>query len=474
MIFRGESHFCNIEYSIPICVYPCLSVVKKTMNKKKVVIIGMGFGGLKAADALANQDVEVLFLDRRNFHLFQPLLYQVATAMLEQENIAYNTRALVRNWPNVNFQMSDVEAIDMDAKIVKTPDGNISYDYLIVSAGSVTNFFGNDSVRQNAFDLKQLEDAVVLRNHILGAYELASKEADAAKRQALMTFVVVGGGPTGVEFSGALAELTHTILVKDYPRLDVKKSRVILVESGQEVLSMFPKRLQKYAARRLQRMGVHLQFGSYVTGAQDGKVLFKDGSSIDAQTLFWAAGVKAAPLAEMIVSTKARNGRVVVEKDLSLKEHAEVSIIGDMAYFEQDGQPLPMVAPPAMQGGTYVAHKILATEKGETVAPFHYVDKGSMAVIGRGSAVASVKNIHLQGFFAWLAWLGLHLFYLVGFRNRVLAVVNWAYSFFSYDSQVRLITRAQLDGDASVAPHEANTPIASATAGSASAANVSS
>ncbi len=422
------------------------------MQKKKVVIVGMGFGGLRAAINLANSDVDVLCLDRRNFHLFQPLLYQVATAMLEQENIAYNTRALLRNFPNVNFQMSDVQSFDLEARHVKTSDGDIPYDYLVVAAGSVSNFFGNDAVRTRAFDLKQLDDAVLLRNHILGAYELAAKEKDAAKRQALMTFVIVGGGPTGVEFSGALAELTHTILSKDYPRLDVKKSRVILVESGGEVLSMFPKRLQKYAARRLMRMGVHLRFHSYVTGAEEGKVLFKDGSSLDAGTLFWAAGVKAAPLADAMVSPKARNGRVVVEADLSLKEHPEVSVIGDMAYFEQDGAPLPMVAPPAMQGGDYVARRILAHEKGKTIAPFHYVDKGSMAVIGRGSAVASVKNLHLQGFVAWLAWLGLHLFYLVGFRNRVLTVVNWVVEFFFYDRQVRLITRTNIDSDASIAP----------------------
>ena len=442
-------------------------------TKKRVVVIGMGFGGLRVASNLANEDVEVLCLDRRNFHLFQPLLYQVATAMLEQENIAYNTRAILRNYPNVNFQMSDVQGIDLESKTVKTSDGDVPYDYLVVSAGSVTNFFGNEAVRSHAFDLKQLDDAVVLRNHILGVYELAAKEKDAAKRQALMTFVIVGGGPTGVEFSGALAELTHTILTKDYPRLDVKRSKVILVESGAEVLSMFPKRLQKYAARRLQRMGVTLRFGSYVTGAEDGKVLFKDGSSLDAFTLFWGAGVKAAPLADVMTSAKARNGRIVVEKDLSLPGHKEVSVIGDMAYFEQDGQALPMVAPPAMQGGLYVARKILAHEKNEEIEPFHYVDKGSMAVIGRGSAVASVKNIHLQGFVAWLAWLGLHIYYLVGLRNRVLTVINWAYEFFFYDRQVRLITRAQVDGDASTAPKNVTEPTAppteSVTAGTASA-----
>ena len=432
-------------------------------HKKKVVVVGLGFGGLRAASSLAHKNVEVVALDRRNFHLFQPLLYQVATAMLEQENIAYNTRSLLREFPNVNFQMSDVQGVDLENKSVKTSDGDISYDYLVLSTGSVTNFFGNEAVRTHAFDLKQLDDAVVLRNHILTVFELAVKEKDAAKRQALMTFVVVGGGPTGVEFSGALAELTHTILVKDYPRLDVKKSQVILVESGAEVLSMFPKRLQKYAARRLQRMGVQLRFGSYVTGADEGKVLFKDNSSLDAFTLFWAAGVKASPLAEAIAATKARNGRIVVEKDLSLKDHAEVFVIGDMAYVEQDGQALPMVAPPAMQGGNYVARAIMARERGEEIEPFHYVDKGSMAVIGRGSAVASVKNIHLQGFVAWLAWLGLHLFYLVGFRNRVITVVNWVYEFFFYDRQVRLITRANLDGDASVAPKSVTEAVAPPT-----------
>ncbi len=416
-------------------------MTQEATQKKKVVVIGMGFGGLRAVQHLEGHGMDILALDRRNFHLFQPLLYQVATAMLEQEAIASSLRALTHKWKDTRFEMSEVQSVDLDKKVIHTPSREIPYDYLVVAAGSVTNFFNNEAIQKNAFDLKQLDDAVKLRNHILSVYEDAVKEADAAKRAALMTFVIVGGGPTGVEFAGALAELTQTILNKDYPELDVKRSRIILVEAHECVLAMFPRRLQQYGERRLKRMGVQIRFNSYVTDATPEIVTLKDGTQIPARTLFWAAGVRTAPLADAIPAPKAKAGRIIVQPDLTIKDHPEVFVIGDMAYLEQNGDALPMVAPVAMQGGVYAAETILKREKGEMVKPFHFFDKGSMAVIGRGSAVASAFGISLQGFFAWLAWLGLHLFYLVGFRNRLFTLVNWVYEFLFYDRQVRLITR---------------------------------
>lgn len=415
------------------------------MQKKKVVIIGMGFGGLRAARHLEGEGFEILALDRRNFHLFQPLLYQVATAMLEQESIAYSLRAITRKWKDTNFEMSEVLNIDLDNRKIHTAARELPYDYLVIAAGSVTNFFNNEAIQKNAFDLKQLDDAVALRNHILSVYEEAVKETDAAKRAALMTFVVVGGGPTGVEFSGALAELTQSILTKDYPNLDVKSSKIILVEAHECVLGTFPRKLQKYAERRLRRMGVQIRFSSYVTDATPDTVSLKDGSQIPARTLFWAAGVRSAPLADAIQAPKAKAGRVIVQPDLTIANHPEVFVIGDMAYLEQNGEALPMVAPVAMQGGEYVADAIIKRNRGEVVAPFRYFDKGSMAVIGRGSAVAAAFGIGIQGFFAWLAWLGLHLFYLVGFRNRIMTLLNWGYEFLFYDRQVRLITKNDVE-----------------------------
>lgn len=423
------------------------------MEQKRVVIIGMGFGGLEAARALAGSGLEVLALDRRNFHLFQPLLYQVATAMLDQETVAHSIRAIVRRWKGVRFQMSEVQGIDFAARQVLTGDGPIAYDYLVIAAGSVTNFFGNTQIQQNAFDLKQLHDAVALRNHILSAYERAAKEADPALRQALMTFVIVGGGPTGVEFAGALSELTQHVLSKDFPDLPVAQSRIVLVEASDHILSPFPPRLRRYALRRLQQMKVEVRLNGRVTGVEDGRVLLKDDAAIASHTLFWGAGVRAAPLADAIDVPKVRGARVSVEPDLSLQAHREVFVVGDMAHLEQDGAPLPMLAPVAMQQGEYVGKLIAAREAAngaqaangteaasQQPAPFRYFDKGTMAVIGRYSAVAQTKGATFTGVSAWLAWLGLHLYYLIGFRNRLAAMVNWSYSFLLYDQQVRLIT----------------------------------
>lgn len=433
---------------------------------KRVVIVGMGFGGLEAARALANENVDVTVLDRRNFHLFQPLLYQVATAMLDQETIAHSIRAIVRKWPNVHFRLAEVQRVDLRAKQVSTADASIPFDYLIVAAGSVTNFFGQDEIQRNAFDLKQLHDAVALRNHILSVYERASQETDPAIRAALMTFVIVGGGPTGVEFAGSLAELTQHVLNKDFTELNARDSDIILVESGGEVLSMFPVKLQRYALRRLEKMRVRVRLNSRVTGVEPDRVLLKDGSHIPSHTLFWAAGVRTAPLADAIDVPKMRGGRIAVEADLSLKDHPDIFVIGDMGYREQGGQPLPQVAPVAMQQGEYAARVIVAREDAdaEAIEPFHYHDKGSMAVIGRFAAVAMTGDIKMHGFSAWIAWLGLHLMYLNGFRNRIAAIVNWGISFLTFDKQVRLITRdTKEQGDDMTPIARGQTPAGSAS-----------
>jgi NADH dehydrogenase len=313
---------------------------------------------------------------------------------------------------------------------------------LIVAAGSTTNFFGNETIQQHAFDLKALDDAVALRNHVLSVFERASKEPDPDTRSALMSFVIVGGGPTGVEFAGSLSELTHHVLTKDFPELPIRHSQITLLEASPALLGPFHKRLQTYARRRLERMGVKVRLKTPVASAEADRVILKDGSEIRAYTLFWAAGVKAAPLADAMDVPKAKGGRIIVEPDVSLKDHPEVYVIGDLAHLEQDGKPLPMVAPVAMQQGEYVAKAIVAREAGRAndMRPFRYFDKGSMAVIGRSSAVAMAGGLNLSGLAAWWVWLFLHLFYLIGFRNRIVTMIDWAYDYLFFDRQVRLIT----------------------------------
>ena len=412
---------------------------------KRVVIVGMGFGGMEAARHLGNSELEVLILDRHNYHLFQPLLYQVATAELNVEAIAYPIRAIIRRWKNVSFRMAEVMGLDVEKRelLITSEEGDdrVAYDYLILAAGSTTNFFGNAEIMQHAYDLKLLNDAVDLRNQVLSVYERAQVEKDETIRKALMTFVVVGGGPTGVEFSGALSELSHNVLAKDFPGLNVDETKIILVESSEEILSMFPLNLREYALKRLKKMRVDVMLDNRVSGASAGKVMLQSGQEILSHTLFWAAGVCATPIAAAVPVEKARGGRIPVQPDLSLKEHPEIFVIGDLMYLEENGQPLPMVAPVALQGGKYSARAILAREKNQTIAPFKYFDKGSMAVIGRSSAIAEARGLKMKGFIAWIAWLLLHVYFLIGFRNRAMTVLSWAHDYIFYDRQVRLITR---------------------------------
>lgn len=411
------------------------------MGKKRVVIIGMGFAGIRAAAALSGSGLELLLIDRNNYHLFQPLLYQVASAGLEQESIAYSIRAMARGWKDARFNLTEVIGIDLDAREVRTRHGVVSYDYLVVGGGSSTNFFGLESVRKHAYDLKALEDAEILRNQILSCFEQAVIEPDPARKRAFMTFVIVGGGPTGVEFAGALIELVQYVLAKDYPDLGVQMARVVLVEATGKVLAAMPDELGQYTVQKLRNMGVEVLLNAQVVDADGSRVILHDGSVIPSHTLVWSAGVKAAPLADMIQAERGNGGRIKVAPDLSLPDHPEVFVAGDMAWLQQDGQILPMVAPVAMQMGEYVGKAVMARERGEQPAPFIYRDKGSMATIGRNTAVATSFGMKLKGYPAWLAWLLLHVYYLIGFRNRIVVMLNWVWYYWFHERQVRLITR---------------------------------
>lgn len=411
------------------------------MSKKRVVIAGMGFGGLRVAKALAGSDVELIMMDRNNYHLFQPLLYQVATAGLEQEAIAYPLRGLTRRWPGASFLLAEISGIDLTEKCVLTDAGVIPYDYLVIATGSRTNFFGMESVATHAFDLKQLDQAEDLRNHILLMFERASREPDPQLRTALLTFVIVGGGPTGVEFSGALRELIVYVLSQDHSAISAADTRIVLIEATDSLLTAMPMNLRQYAHRKLGSMGIEVLLETRVIGATAESVELHDGSVIASHTLFWSAGVAASEVAGYLRGVEhGAAGRIVVESDLSLKGHPEVFIVGDMSYALEGGSPLPMMAPVASQQGDYAARAILATLQGGVIPPFHYRDKGSMATIGRSSAVAFAAGVTFRGYVAWLAWLLLHLYYLIGFRNRLVVMMNWTYAYWFQERQVRLIT----------------------------------
>ncbi|MGQ9927566.1 MAG: NAD(P)/FAD-dependent oxidoreductase [Chloroflexaceae bacterium] len=414
--------------------------------RPRVIIVGAGFGGLTAARVLGDKDVDVLVIDRNNYHGFWPLLYQVATAGLEPESVAYPVRAIVRRYSNVSFMMASVLGVDFEQQVVITPTANLPYDYLILAAGSANNYFGNEALAAHTYSLKDLDDAERLRNAVLANFEYAVSEADRARRRKLKTLVVVGGGPTGVELAGAFVELINHVLVHDYPMLDISEARVVLVEAGGTVLSTFPETLQREAIRRLEAMGVEVRLHAPVASVQHGTVTFADGTQIEAGVVVWAAGVRAASLADRLGLKQARGGRVPVEPTLNLPGRAEVFVIGDMAYLEPPPRrgrprvPYPMVAPVAIQMAGRAAYNILARIRRKPMKPFRYFNKGNMATIGRRVAVLDASGIRLSGYLAWVGWLVVHLMSLVGFRNRVVVFLNWAYSYFTYDRGLRLIT----------------------------------
>ena len=420
---------------------PQAAVVPQPAARPTVVIVGAGFGGLRAARALRKAPVDVILLDRHNYHLFRPLLYQVATAGLEPEQIARPVRAILRGQRNFEFRMVEVTGLDGTARQVLTDAGPIRYDYLILAVGGETNYFGLESIRRHGFVLKGVVDAVALRNHVLSCFERAMLEPEAERRRALLTFAVVGGGPTGVEMAGALSELIRLVLVKDYPRLNVKDVRVLLLEATRHLLATMPERLREAAAETLWRKHVEVRFGAAVEDYDGARVRLKGGEVIPAHTLIWAAGAKAAALTDRLGLPTARQGRVTVTPTLQVPEHPQIYVIGDAAYLEDDGQPLPMMAPVAIQMADTAARNIVRQLRNEPPAAFRYRDPGSLATIGRNAAVAHIGGIAFKGFVAWVVWLIVHIIQLIGFRNKMFVMMNWAWDYFFYERAARLITK---------------------------------
>ena len=420
------------------------------MSRRRIVIIGGGFGGLNAARALSGADVDVVVLDRKNHHVFQPLLYQVAAAALSPGDIASPIRWILRKQSNVQVWLGDVTGIDVERRVVRLADGphELAYDALIVAAGVTHAYFGRDEWRPHAPGLKTLEDALAIRGRVLRAFELAEREANVAEQRRLLTFVVVGGGPTGVELAGALAEISRHALVNDFRRIDPETARIILIEAGPEVLPAYPPPLPAFARRALEKLGVAVWTGSPVTGIEAGQV-HVGGDSIEAGTILWAAGVAASSLGASLgvaADRLDRAGRVLVNQDLTIPGHPEVFVIGDLASFRlPDGTTLPGVAQVAMQQGVHAARGALATLAGQPRAPFKYRFYGNMATIGRNSAIGDFGWMRLKGYPAWLVWLFVHIVQLIGFRNRFSVMLQWAASYMTYQRSVRLITDSARD-----------------------------
>jgi len=414
----------------------------------RVVIVGGGFGGLYAAQSLRHEPVEVTLLDRRNFHLFQPLLYQVATGALSPGEIASPLRYVLNRQKNTCVLLGEVTNIDVERREVILSDHSlIPYDTVVFATGSTHSYFGHPEWEKVAPGLKSIEDATEIRSKILLAFELAERETDAARRRAELTFVIVGGGPTGVELAGAIAEISRDTLRKDFRSINPAEAKIILIEGESRVLPPFPPKLSIASQRSLAALGVDTRTGARVIGIDDCGVTVKTGEAttrIPAKTVLWAAGVQASPLARVLAAhlglTLDHAGRIPVEQDLSLKGHPEILVIGDMAAFLQNGKQLPGVAPTAIQQGKYVAKLIGHRIRNEKADPFRYFDKGSLATIGRNSAVAQIGPFQYSGVLAWLSWLFIHLLYIVEFENRLLIVLQWAYDYFTYNRGARLIT----------------------------------
>jgi NADH:ubiquinone reductase (H+-translocating) len=414
----------------------------------RVVILGGGFGGLSAALHLRRTLMEVTLVDRCNYHLFQPLLYQVATGALSPANIASPLRNILHKQKNTRVVLAEAVRIDVGNRRVILSDGSIDYDTLVVATGSSHQYFGHDEWEEFAPGLKTIEDATDMRRRILLAFEAAERETDRAKLQAWLTFVIVGAGPTGAELAGALGEIAHDTLRHDFRRIDPSNARIILVEGADRVLPAYPPELSAAAQRILERLRVTVRTGATVTDIQRGVVTLRQGDrseTIQTRTILWAAGVLASPLGRLLCedtgATCDRAGRVVVGPDLTVPGHPELFVIGDLTHFsDHTGKPLPGVAQPAIQQGRYVAKAVRARLRGKTIAPFHYRDKGNLATIGRGAAVADLNGIRLSGVSAWLLWIFVHLLYIVEFQNRVLVLLQWAWLFLTWDRSARLIT----------------------------------
>jgi NADH:ubiquinone reductase (H+-translocating) len=417
-------------------------------DRHKVVILGGGFGGLSATRRLKRAPVDVTLIDRCNYHLFQPLLYQVATGSLSPANIAAPLRQILKHQKNARVLLAEATGIDAANRRVMLSDGALSYDTLVVATGSSHQYFGHDEWEHFAPGLKTIEDATDMRRRILLAFEAAERETEPEKRRAWLTFVIVGAGPTGVELAGALGEIANDTLLHDFRDIDPSTARIILVEGTDRILPAYPPQLSAAAQKMVERLSVVVRKGAMVTDIQKHCVMIREGDrmeSIPTRTVLWAAGVLASPLGRMLAETAGANldklGRVLVESDCTIAGHPEIFVIGDLANFShQTGQPLPGVAQPAIQQGYYVAKAISARLPGGSVKPFHYLDKGNLATIGRFSAVADMNWLRISGFPAWLIWIFIHLLYIVEFQNRLLILVQWGWLYLTFDRSARLIT----------------------------------
>ncbi len=424
------------------------------MTRPRIVVVGAGFGGLATVRALKGAPVAITLLDRNNYHLFTPLLYQVASSLLNPSDIAHPVRAILRGRRNVAFRVAEVTALDLEDRAVVTASGErIPYDYLVVAPGTVTNFFGNDAIEASAHGLKTLPEGLELRNHILSRFEAAAWEPDAGERAALLTFVVVGGGPTGVEYAGALSELFALVQKRDFPSIDFREVRVVLVEGDERVLGTFDAKLGVAAGRNLAGKGVELRLGVHVSGYDGTTVQLSDGETIRAATVVWAAGVKGSPLGSLLTASPARGARVPVRSTLQLEGRDEVFVVGDLAGLEQDGRLVPQLAEVAQGQGKCAAGNILRLQEGERPVAYRYRSRGIMATIGRNNAVAEVAGLKLTGFAGWLTWLFVHLVLLIGFRRRLFVLLSWAWDYVFYDRPVRLIAVAREARKHPAAPH---------------------
>jgi NADH dehydrogenase len=404
-----------------------------------VVIVGGGFGGLAAARSLDGAPVRITLLDRRNHHLFQPLLYQVATAALNPSDIAVPIRSILRRQTNVSVLMAQAVAVELASKKLILSDGELAYDFLILATGAAHSYFGHDDWAPFAPGLKTLEDALEIRRRVLTAYERAEREPDPDRRRDWLTFVIVGGGPTGVELAGALAEISRHALAREFRVIDPADARIFLIEGSERVLPPFPPELSERAREELVRLGVEVRTGAHVTGV-DAEGVSIGAERIASRTVLWAAGVSASPIARSLGAPLDRAGRVEVTPELTVPGRSDVFIIGDLASLKEDGRPVPGVAPAAMQQGRHAARNIRHTLRSEPLEPFHFVDKGSLAVIGRGAGVAAFPRSRRSGAFAWWSWLLIHIFFLIGFCNRVLVLLQWAWSYVTWQRGARLIT----------------------------------
>ncbi len=410
-------------------------------RKPHVVIVGAGFGGLEAAKKLIDQPVRMTVIDRTNHHLFQPLLYQIATAALSPADIAAPIRGILGRSRNTEVMLAEVKSVNVEARTVNTGEREISYDYLILATGARHSYFGHDEWEKFAPGLKSLEDAIEIRRRLLLAFEYAEKINDEAARKAAMTFVIIGGGPTGVEMAGAIAEIARYTLDKDFHHIDPSSARVVLVEGDERVLSAFPEDLSAKALEQLKELGVEVHTGVHATNLTEAGLQVGD-EFIPCRVKVWAAGNTASVVGKTTGAAVDRAGRVIVNDDLTIPGHPEVQVIGDLANFSHDGgKPLPGVSPVAMQQGRHAARNILAMMEGREPERFRYWDKGSMATIGRNRAVADLHWFHFSGLLAWLAWLFVHIIFLVGFRNRIAVLIQWAWAYVTFNKGARLITR---------------------------------